>query len=116
MAYDNQTFLPKLTLFQDGTADKVLHAMAGIVTEETNQNLTPLSKLWLQWHFKLGHLGFKHVKWLAEQGALGAGAARIKGVLDNALKCSACQFGKQHKRPTGSKKVTKNPAKEGTLK
>ena len=116
MAYDSLTFLPRLTLFQDGTADKVLHAMAGIVSEETNQNLTPLSKLWLQWHFKLGHLGFKHVRWLAENGALGPSAASIKGAVETILKCSACQFGKQHKRPTGSKRVTKVPEKEGALK
>ncbi len=74
MNYDPQTFLPQLTLFKSGTADKVLHAMAGIVTQETNQNLTPLRKLWLQWHFKLGHLGFQHVQWLTKLGGLGAGA------------------------------------------
>jgi hypothetical protein len=29
------------------------------VTDEQNQNLTNLQKIVLQWHFKLGHIGFQ---------------------------------------------------------
>ena len=114
--YDPATFLPRLTLFRQGTASKVLKSMAGIVTKETNQNLSPLRKLWLQWHFKLGHLGFEHVKWLGINGALGPQAQRMREDDTNVPLCGACQFGKQHRRPTGSKHVKSNPAKEGALK
>jgi len=31
----------------------------------SNQNLSALQKVWLRWHFKLGHIGFAHVAKLA---------------------------------------------------
>ena len=34
------------------------------VTNEANQNLTPSQKELLQWHFRLGNIGFQHVQWL----------------------------------------------------
>ena len=116
LPYDSSTFLPRLTLFQKGTGQKVLKAMAGTVTQETNQNLTPLRKLWLQWHFKIGHLGFEHVRWLGINGALGPQAQKIRQDDPSVPKCGACQLGKQHRRPTGAKKVTRDPSTVGALK
>ena len=34
------------------------------VTYEAYQNLTTSHKDLLQWHFRLGHIGFQHVQWL----------------------------------------------------
>ena len=116
LPYDPSTFLPRLTLFQKGTGQKVLQAMAGIVTQETNQNLTPIRKLWLKFHFALGHLGFEHVRWLAIHGALGPQATKIRQDDPSCPKCAACHLGKQTRRPTSSKRVTRNPDSVGALK
>ena len=41
------------------------------VTDEHNQNLTNLQKTMLQWHWKLGHVGFQRLQWIGHQGWLG---------------------------------------------
>ena len=117
MSYDPSTFLPRITLFKQGTAVKVLKSMAATTTDSMNQNLSPLQKLWTRLHYKLGHLGFKHARWLGVNGALGPQAQRLRDseLDDSVLKCGPCCFGKQAKRPTGSKKVTRNPDKIGAL-
>jgi hypothetical protein len=41
------------------------HSSATVcVTDEKNQNLTNLQKVLLQWHFKLGHVGFQMLQWI----------------------------------------------------
>ena len=40
------------------------------VTNESNQNLTPSQKELLICHFRLGHIGLKHVQWLIIKGRL----------------------------------------------
>ena len=34
------------------------------------KNLTPSQKELLQWHFRLGHMGFQHVQWSIRTGRL----------------------------------------------
>ena len=112
-----RTFLPKIVLFRAGSTVKTLEAMAGCVTSETNQNLTPARKHWLRWHFKLGHLGFKMVRELGIGGFLDTAALtlfRIIGSDTKVPKCAACQFGQQTLRPDGTTHVTK--VREGGLK
>ena len=59
---DDATFMPLLVSFYN--MDKVLnHLMSNWCgTDEVNLNLTPATKLLLKFHFKLGHLGFAHLK------------------------------------------------------
>ena len=112
-----RTFLPKIVLFRSGSTVKTLEAMAGCVTSETNQNLTPAKKHWIRWHFKLGHLGFKMVRELGLGGFLDTAAFtlfRIIGSDAKVPKCAACQFGQQTLRPDGTTHVTK--VREGGLK
>ncbi len=112
MQFDNTTHLPILHTFQDAT--KVAESLlTSCVTDEMNQNLTSLQKLMLQWHFKLGHIGFQHLQWIARQGWLGKLAEKF-GVSSVAPpKCAACQFGRQQCNPTAGSKTKKE--NEGAL-
>jgi hypothetical protein len=68
--YDSRTFLPRLAVFHAGTGESTLACMAGCVTRETNQNLSGQRRGKLQWHIKLGHLGFAHVTKLGKVASL----------------------------------------------
>jgi hypothetical protein len=73
MDYDN-VFFPRMILFSKGESVTTLSAMASVL-HSTNHSLSPLQKIWLRWHNKLGHLSFSHVQRLAVGGFL-AGQAR----------------------------------------
>lgn len=105
---DGSTFLPKIVLFRDGSTERTLKAMAGCISAETNQNLTLLKRHW--WHFKLGHVGFKPVHDLGIGGYLDSAAMTLFRTVSSStavLKCAACQFGKQTRRPDGTTHVQK---------
>ena len=61
-------------------------------------NLTQPSRLLLHWHNKLDHMGFDAIRALASKGFLPKCIARA-----NAVKCAACQAGKQIKKPASRK-------------
>ena len=86
------------------------------VTNEANQNLIHTQKELLGWHFRLGHIGFQHVKWLIRIGRL-----KVHGNSKAVANCerpkfSACEFGKVHRRPNKINTIKKNPMKEKELK
>ena len=68
MNYDS-SFLPRIVLFSKGTALSSLQALLTVLHTE-NWNLSPIQKIWMRWHVKLGHLSFAHVKKLAIGGFL----------------------------------------------
>ena len=116
MNYD-QSFLPRMVLFKPGTAAKSLEAMLGSVVKQANKNLSPLHKTWMRWHYKLGHLGFAHVKKLGLGGYLDKFALALDKLgLQPAPKCEACCYGKQVRTPDGTTTITKNPERTGALK
>ena len=93
-----------------------LKAMTSVLHMD-NHNLTPLQKIWLRWHIKLGHLSFNHVQKLALGGfldRLALGLLRTRA--EEQPPCAACQYGKQTRKPDGSTTTTKNPSKLGALK
>jgi hypothetical protein len=59
----NSSFLPSLTLFRHGTAQASLNALYNTLVGDSNANLSPWTKHWLCWHYRLGHLGFEHVRY-----------------------------------------------------
>jgi hypothetical protein len=69
------------------------------VTDDHNTNLTTAQKELLKWHYRLGHVGFKWLKWMIRAGRL---AVMNKRAISNCdlPKCAACEFGKATKRPT----------------
>jgi hypothetical protein len=66
----DSSFLPRLTMFRSGTAQATLTALYSNLVGETNSNISPWTKHWLRWHYKLGHLEFEYVRRLGVAGWL----------------------------------------------
>jgi GAG-pre-integrase domain len=114
MGYDS-SFLPRITLFCQGKAQPTLKAMTSVL-HSCNKKLTAYQKIWLQWHVKLGHLGFAHVQKLGLGGFLDKLALGLnRTTITQQPKCAACQFGKQVRIPDGTTTTKKNPESEGAL-
>jgi len=96
--HDYLTRLPILRCFSNVMQVAESMAMA-CVTDEFNQNLTQLQKSLLQWHWKLGHVGFQQLQWIGRQGWLGKTGERFGISSVHPPKCGACQFGKQDRNP-----------------
>ena len=84
-------------------------------TSKHNHNLDAAQKELLFWHFRLGHIGFAHIRFLARSGKLPVKNPKMVANCDKVL-CSACQFGKASRRPAGTSKQIKDPLKEMELK
>ena len=91
---DDRLKLPIFRCFANATRTAESLALT-CVTDERNQNLTSLQKKLLQWHFKLGHVGFQNLQWIGRQGWLGPIGEKMGSTTVDAPKCAACQFGKQ---------------------
>ena len=91
-------------------------AAMGCVSSEQNQNLTHLQRALLQWHHKLGHIGFETVQWIGRQGWLGQLGEKAGGTNVKWPKCAACQFGKQERNSKGGSKEVRFKDEEGALK
>jgi hypothetical protein len=114
--YDS-SYLPRMILFHKGKAKTTLLGMQAVVSK-SNANLTPLQRIWLRWHIKLGHLSFQHTLVLGMGGyldrlCLGLGKRdKDRGT----PKCASCQFGKQVRKADGATTTSKNPDVTGSLK
>ena len=86
------------------------------VTNEVNQNLTPSKKELLRCHFRLGHIGFQHVKWLICTGHLKVQGNPKEVANFERPKCASCEFGMGHRLPNKVNIIKKNPMKEQYLK
>ena len=90
------------------------------VVHERNINLSEPEKELLRWHSRLGHIGFRVVKFLKRTGIL-AHTERAKTLhrsaarMESNPKCAACQFGKQHQRSTGATRTKQVRDKAGAL-
>lgn len=100
ISYDRMDNLPKHMASLPSTAQTCLKALTNAidVTAETNQNLTGAQKELLKWHFRLGHLGFQHLRWLMRSGQLPVRDGKRIANCD-LVKCAACEYGKATKRP-----------------
>jgi hypothetical protein len=99
--------LPVLPCFVN--ALETAHSLATIcVTDEKNQNLTTLQKVLLQWHFKLGHVGFQTLQWIGRQGWLGPIGEKMGSSSVHSPKCASCQYGKQERTPISGTSVQKH--------
>ena len=88
MGFDS-SFLPRITLFKRGTAMSNLKAISSVLSHD-NENLTPLQKIWLRWHIKLGHLAFAHVQRLGLGGFLDKGAmGLLRSKMSEHPKCAS---------------------------
>ena len=63
------------------------------------EQCTPSYKELIQWHFRLGHIGFQQVQWLIRTGYLKV-QGNYKAVANcERPKCAACEFGKCRCQP-----------------
>jgi hypothetical protein len=67
------------------------------VVSHANQNITPVEKEWLKWHYRLWHMGFWRIQFLMRSGILAKShQARSLhtgiGKLTTPPKCAACLF------------------------
>ena len=88
-----------------GYVPKAMNAIISAVSSE-NMNLSEAQKELVRWHIKLSHISYKRIQSLMRSGTLAHSegtchlhtAAYYK--LTELPKCTACQFGKQKRRPT----------------
>ena len=70
----------------------------------------------LQYHWKLGYIGFQRLQWIGHQGWLGKPGERFGQSSVAAPKCGACQFGKQERNPKSGQKTKVDRTRQGILK
>ena len=85
------------------------------LTRLTKNSPLHIKKL-LRCHFRLLHIGFRHVQWLIRIGRL-----KVQGNSKAVANCetpkfSFCDFGKGHRRPNKVNTIYNNPMKEQDLK
>jgi hypothetical protein len=114
LEYDVMTRLPVMQGFADVDQTAASLAIMGCVTAEGNQNLTYLQKVLLQWHIRLGHVGFGAIKWAARNGWLGSPSQKVGSDSVKLPKCAACSYGKQQRTPKAGS--TSTPERQGCLK
>ena len=84
-------------------------------TGNHNKNLTASQREILQWHFRLGHIEFIHVSFLARTSRLTVNNPKSVANCDK-VKRESCQFGKSSHQPTKTQTVVKGKSKEMELK
>ena len=89
------------------------------VTDKNNPQLDTRQKAFLKFHYKLGHLGFQHLRWLIRKfNVFGSkGLMAISKECDDPL-CSSCVTGGIQRLPMapGMDKYAQKVAKRGILK
>ena len=113
VGYESTVKLPVMHAFDSALETAEALAM-GCVTAESNQNITRLQKVLLQWHFRLGHIAFGTVQWIGRQGWLGKLGEKMGSTSVKAPKCAACLYGKQERTPKQGSTTT--PDSRGALK
>ena len=95
MQYNRRIILPihsaQLTHDQQWTGS-VLEAPT-CETIKHDKNLTAAQREQLQWHFRIGHIGFSHKLFLASTRQLPVNDPKDAANCDR-VKCTYCQFGK----------------------
>jgi hypothetical protein len=92
-------------------------SLSAHVAGERNQNLSGPQRVLLQWHQKLGHVGYTHLTWLAAKGYLGHGAKCIADLqaTDKKPLCGSCIYGTQERKATGAHSTPVDRTKIGSL-
>lgn len=113
--YDKNDLLPKSLAMVPERSE--FQALKGAIdmTAKQNSNISKHQKLLLQWHYKLGHIGFKHLRWLISSGVLPVRQKELVAQCDD-VKCAACECGKAVKRTSKQTIQKRVPDKEMNLK
>ena len=84
------------------------------VVDQSNFNLGPVEKFYLEWHNRLGHPSHPRLMFLFRSAYLSNTERNRKLVrrvckeMEVPCKCTACIFAKQHRKPTGSTTIRRN--------
>mgnify|MGYP000681102589 CR=1 FL=1 len=89
--------------------------------DSRNSNIDESDKETLRWHYRLGHLAFRKIKFLMRTGVLAhtQGARRVQSNAcrrSDAPMCAACQYGKQKRRSQHGLTHRVVPRHEGALR
>ena len=124
------SFLPRITLFRQGTALSTTQGLFSAFQSEAGQGAPPshssqqseiclcYKKLLLLWHAKLGHISMARVLEFAMKGLLSTEARKLHPDLvgsDCSPLCGPCLCGKQKRKPDGTTITSKNPDTTGGL-
>ena len=108
---DLRNNLPTSTCCQKKAVLEAAINLGESLTHHSNFDLSEPQKDLLQWHQKLGHMGFKTIQFILRSGALAtsnlmrrlhSNASKIKTC--DLPKCSSCQFGRQTNRAKPGRK------------
>ena len=105
LRYNPTNNLPILPLRLPEPSKATAHALNASIelTTKSNTNLTNYQKELLAWHYKLGHVGFHQLKWMARMGKIPSRNQKRIANADSPI-CASCQFGKQTRRPVHNPK------------
>ena len=114
LTIDKTSMMPLMTCFQN--ADAVVEYLSNpCVTDDINPNLTKPSKMLHCFHYKLGHLGFQHLRWILRHMPLFGAKGWIGHFSDtDSPLCTACIQGGMQRRPI--KGNTHTQRQKGSLK
>ncbi|MGH7974568.1 MAG: GAG-pre-integrase domain-containing protein, partial [bacterium] len=98
--------LPITSGFHDQSVSQLASSLHTCVTDDINQNLKTNQKMLLKWHFRLGHIGFESLQWLAMRGFLPKTIAKC-----DRPNCASCEFGTAGRRKVGKESRTMYPKK-----
>lgn len=111
---DEVTFMPLMPAFHNASATAKALAMNGGILDDQNINLTALQNLMMKWHYKMGHLGFKHLQWFGHSGFFAPFGIKFGHKSVQVPPCAACLLGGQEETPIRGTTVVKR--NQGVLK
>jgi hypothetical protein len=77
------------------------------ITNSISSEMSELQRELLMFHYKLKHMIFPDLRALAKRGIIPKRLAKVESPL-----CTACLFGKQHRKPWKGKRKKKNPIRK----
>ena len=116
--YSTRSNLPTLPCTVPSQQQRVeQHLKSAIcVTDARNKNLTGPEKELLRLHFRLGHVGFRHIQWMVRHGRIQCSNPHAVANVKKLPKCASCEYGKATKRNTETQRTSPESAKEMNLK
>jgi hypothetical protein len=120
---DSSNNLPTSQFYNQSDVNMPVEVLETTLTtvNAKNYNLSEPQKELLCWHYRLGHLGFRKIQSLMRSGML-SHTQSTRSLHTAASKittppcCSACQIGKQTRRPSPGKVSSVVKDREGALK
>ena len=111
---DSASYMPLLTCFKN--SDKVMEQLGNTcISDEVNPLLSKQSKILLNLHYKLGHVGFQRLIWILKTFKV-FGNKGILATEGEIPKCASCIHGGQEKHPIYGNKRHQEVQKQGFLK